>query len=480
MLKPKPPYFCLLLFLLVFVLPIGTMNRVFPVYGAAQKAIEKAIPAPKPLSSSLFPLLVAQSDTIVVAQVSDAKTDWNAEHSSIVTEYRFTTVETLLQPKDSAYATPLFDNSQFSIRADGGFLEAEGIGLWVSHTASFTPGEVVLLFLREADQTGGRAENTQMQFQLAAGELGKFTIQDTLVRNDLLALKQPLKNLLAKLNQQLRVHGQQPVDIANTINTISPVVAQDDVGVASLSKSVYTTGEPPRWVLSGLEIEVKINLNSVQIDEETNLSSDFHMAIRRAMRTWSVIHSADFTILYTGETTVTATGYNGENEIVFMRQGANKPIGQAQIWYTAENVILEVDLWLNDDYQFHAGNEPKLTEVDLESVVLHELGHWVPLDHLGNQDAVMYSVLGTMEIKRDLHADDINAMVQLHPCDFPPCVHDVYSSEMATPTPKPSPTVTATPTIAPTVPTAVSPTPTLIPTRFPTGVDFIYLPYIVR
>lgn len=193
------------------------------------------------------------------------------------------------------------------------------------------------------------------------------------------------------------------------------------------------------------------------------------------MKTWSQVPSTNFTILYDGETAVVETGFNGENEIVFVHKGANKALGQAQIWYTADNIILEVDIWLNDDYPFSVTGEPRVGETDLESVVLHELGHWAPLSHSNNPDSVMYSVLGAMEMKRALHADDINMLMQLYPCDLPPCIHEIYRQELATPTPHPTPTVTPTPTL---VSTAATPPPDS--TQLPTGIDRVYLPYVTR
>ncbi|MEZ4676118.1 MAG: matrixin family metalloprotease [Caldilineaceae bacterium] len=236
-----------------------------------------------------------------------------------------------------------------------------------------------------------------------------------------------------------------------------------------------STDDPPRWTLASLELDVKFNLNTEQIDDVNKPAGDFAMAIRRAMRTWSILAGVDFTLLYSGETAAVTTGYDGENEIVFMHQGQNKPIGRALIWYTSGNVIVEVDMWLNDDYQFSVNGDPALGEIDLESVVLHELGHWGPLDHATNPDAVMYSVLGTMQKKRVLHADDIAAITQLYPCTQPPCIHEAYQGELATPTPRPSPTATATPTLAPTVAT-----PTLIPTEVADDKAYLFIPFVAR
>jgi hypothetical protein len=451
-----------LLLLLLSTFSAAVILVALPAQGAAPGGAT-AFTAEETWAAGL-PDLLQQTSAIVYGHVVATQSRWDETQATIVTDYTVAIIETLL-PGDTPLATDANrrGNGHLVLEAQGGFLAQEGLGLWVSHGVTLAADEDLLLLLDYAGE----------QFQVSGGEWGKYTVQDGLVRHEHFDLALPVATFLQTLQHELRKSGRQLRDThASQAALAAPSYPISQTAVLSYALQ-QPWGDPPRWLTSGVELAVKVNLNSAQIDEVAKPSADFYMAIRQALRTWSLVESADFTLLYDGETTVTDTGYNGENEIVFVHTGKNKPLGQAQIWYTADNLIVEVDIRLNDDYQFSVDDEPALNEVDLESVVLHELGHWAPLDHSTNPVSVMYSVLGSMERKRILHADDTAALTQLYPCDLLPCIHETHLTTIATPTPRPNPT--ATPTIVPTVAT-----PTLVPTTISTLTEAVYLPFVAR
>ncbi|HRW05544.1 MAG TPA: matrixin family metalloprotease [Caldilineaceae bacterium] len=490
---PRKKLSYLLLLVLISALPSVAIAKILPSQGDSHLSPQFSAVQVGGDDAS-FSALFKNSTTVAIGQATGAHSQWNAQHSLIETEYRFQLIDLLIDQPRPTHLAPLSSGSEIAVITEGGFLPQEDLGLWVAHEPTFQQGEVVLLLLNPIDratakvvssgdvvQSDGSVSVFPQYFQLVGGELGKYTISDGFVTNEPLDMHTPLTPFLQQIDSYLATAQRTSTTLVQTLRVITENTQPVPDDSIVFDGPMGSDDEPPRWLNSSLELAVKVNINSAQINGETKSAADFFMAIQHAMRTWSVIRSADFTLLYDGETNTTQTGYNGENEIVFMHRGANKPLGQAQIWYTAGNVILEVDMWLNDDYQFSVSDTPILGEVDLESVVLHELGHWVPLSHSSNPDAVMYSVLSTMEVKRDLHADDINAVVQLYPCDLLPCINDIYLVDLATPTPRPlvTPTPTPTQTSTPTlVPTAA--TPTLVPTQLPTGLDLIYLPYITR
>ncbi|XP_030469881.2 metalloendoproteinase 1-like [Syzygium oleosum] len=55
------------------------------------------------------------------------------------------------------------------------------------------------------------------------------------------------------------------------------------------------------------------------------------------------------------------------------------------------------------------------TQIDLESVALHEIGHVLGLAHSNDEKAVMYAVTLAGSVKRDLQQDDINGIRVLYP-----------------------------------------------------------------
>ncbi|KAF5195577.1 Matrix metalloproteinase-16 [Thalictrum thalictroides] len=65
------------------------------------------------------------------------------------------------------------------------------------------------------------------------------------------------------------------------------------------------------------------------------------------------------------------------------------------------------------DEKWSTGN-PNETEMDLESVALHEIGHLLGLQHSADPGAVMVSGIGPGVIKRELQPDDIQGIRTLY------------------------------------------------------------------
>lgn len=401
---------------------------------------------------------------VAVVQFLDAESHWNTTGTTIVTAQRLAVLQPLLGTMPDV----------ITVETTGGYLAAESIGLWVSHGIDIV-SDVPQLLLLAAD-TG--------TYRIVGDDRGVFTLAGDQVTNSHLGIQMPTATFINLLNQEVsrQERGEHlaalPRIAALSGGSTAHLAAEDGTPIP-FDHHVSGNGDSddsPRWVVSSVALDIKVNINSTQIDDQIRPRGDFYSSIVRALRTWSVVEEADFTLLYAGETDATTIGYDGINEIVFVAEGRNRPLGQAQIWYTTNNTIVEVDMWLNDDYELNVGDsEPAFGEIDLESVVLHELGHWVPLGHDANADAVMYSVLGPQQTKRTLTTFDVDRLVDLYPCAVPPCIDASYEGELATPTSTPvPPTATATPTLSPTVAT-----PTLIATTSPDS-HAIYLPMVAR
>jgi len=463
-------------FLLLWVASLSFLMILLPLQDATsrQAIAQEEMSQSEALWMAALPTLLQSTSSIAYANVIAAQSRWDEQHQIIVTDYTISIGEPLLCAERSVgmladcrdvAAWRHARGQQLTIETEGGFLANEGLGLWASHTPALAVGAELLLLLREEEGA----------VKISGDDWGIYTLVANSIQNDAADMAMPIAQFLQMLQGALKENGAQ---IENLAAVASSLVEYRDVHQALRPLAATVQGrdsdtEPPRWLTAGLELEVKVNLNSGQLDEISKKSGDFYMAIRGAMQTWSIVESSDFTLFYSGETSATTTSYNGDNEIVFVNKGHNKALGQAQIWYAPGGVILEVDIWLNDDYQFSVDGTPTVNEVDLESIVLHEIGHWAPLQHATNPAAVMYSVLASMETKRKLHADDIDAITQLYPCDLPPCIDDIYLTPIATPTPKLIPT--ATETLVP-----MTATPTFIPTRIITETVNLYIPLVSR
>ena len=134
-----------------------------------------------------------------------------------------------------------------------------------------------------------------------------------------------------------------------------------------------------------------------------------------AAASWSQVANVDFVLTYAGATNATQTGYNGVNEVLFMHKGQQERAAAAQVWFTADGTIIEADIWINDDYTWNATGNPAADEVDLQSALLHEFGHWLILGHCADSHAVMFAKLKAGTLKRELQPSDMLGIRAIYP-----------------------------------------------------------------
>ena len=127
-------------------------------------------------------------------------------------------------------------------------------------------------------------------------------------------------------------------------------------------------------------------------------------AIQSAAATWNGAGSS-FSLNYAGETT-RGMGYDGYNVIGFANLGSNILIARAFVNISG-GIILESDIQFNTQFPF--STNPTVDELDLQSIAVHETGHWLYLLDLygmNDSDKVMYGTSDLGEVKRDLAPGD--------------------------------------------------------------------------
>ena len=169
----------------------------------------------------------------------------------------------------------------------------------------------------------------------------------------------------------------------------------------------------------------KWNPAQVNYRISTSVPADFGTAIESAFATWDAAAAIQFA--YTGSTSGSTPTQNGINELFYGPLPPSIPddvIAYADC-QSAGGTMQECDVLFNEDIPWSTEPSTPSGAFDVESLSLHEFGHWlVLLDLYGNVsgypldlDKVMYGTSGGGPewTKRQLHADDRSGVQWIYP-----------------------------------------------------------------
>ncbi len=144
-------------------------------------------------------------------------------------------------------------------------------------------------------------------------------------------------------------------------------------------------------------------------------------AVQAASNTWSGA-GADFSFGYAGSTSA-GLGRDGFNVISFANLGSSTIIGQASSWISG-GFVIESDIQFNTNFSWSTATPTPAGSMDLESIALHELGHWLRLlDLYGANDSTkaMYGFGSYGAMKRILESGDRTGIQWIYPavCSTP-------------------------------------------------------------
>ncbi|MCZ2110215.1 MAG: matrixin family metalloprotease [Dehalococcoidia bacterium] len=152
-------------------------------------------------------------------------------------------------------------------------------------------------------------------------------------------------------------------------------------------------------------------------------------------------------------------GTDGQNVVGWAPQGAGSVLAVTCSWFGGSagggfSAAAEFDMAIDPKWSWSTGSP---INIDLQSVVTHEFGHALGLNHSGDSSAVMYFSYPAGTNKRMLTGDDIAGEQAIYPA----------AGGGSTPTNTPTPT--RTPTQAPTNTPTPTRTPSQVPTQSPTS-----------
>lgn len=185
-----------------------------------------------------------------------------------------------------------------------------------------------------------------------------------------------------------------------------------------------------------------------------SLSGEF-AAIQAAAATWSSA-GANFAFgsgsTGSGDTGACSSAADGTNTIGWQQQSGSILAVTCSLYSGTRET--EFDMRISPSWTWTTGSTG--VQVDVQSVVLHELGHAAGLGHSSDASAVMYASYTAGSLKRALAQDDINGLLAIYGRAGATATATATSSATATATA--TRTATATPTRPPSA-TATSAAP---------------------
>src|SRR5438093_563110 len=146
--------------------------------------------------------------------------------------------------------------------------------------------------------------------------------------------------------------------------------------------------------------------------------SDF-AAVQASFQTWENIQTANIKFAFRGTTTAGIVGHDGMNVVTFTDTSA--PLGSSTIsatfsFFRTENgqtMFDEADIAFNPALDFSTSGETN--KFDIQSVLTHEIGHLLGLDHSALVSSVMvpFGVSSQLD-QRTLAYDDIAGIMEIY------------------------------------------------------------------
>lgn len=168
-----------------------------------------------------------------------------------------------------------------------------------------------------------------------------------------------------------------------------------------------------RWATSGGVATIPFVVNPVQ---PWVPASDAVAAAKRAAGAWSDAASS-VRFGYRGTTTAAPTLGDGVNQIGWGNPGGLNRVARANILRVGNRVI-EADIVLTATLPWGSSNV--INRYDIASVLVHELGHWLGIDHMDSKAASELSMFAQPQPGQTKYATlglgDVRAVRAAYPC----------------------------------------------------------------
>ncbi len=183
---------------------------------------------------------------------------------------------------------------------------------------------------------------------------------------------------------------------------------------AGYTRITLSSGQTPKW--SAMPVSYWINESGLS---QLSNGSEFQ-AVNGSFQTWQNVQTADVRFIYRGTTSTRTVGRDGINLISFADDST--PLGSSVIaatfsFFRSDSgaiVTDEADIIFNPAFQYSTSGEEN--KFDIQSVLTHEIGHLLGLDHAALISSVMVPFAAVSQLdQRTLSYDDIAGVSEIYP-----------------------------------------------------------------
>jgi len=186
-------------------------------------------------------------------------------------------------------------------------------------------------------------------------------------------------------------------------------------GAWSYTRITVSSGSTPKW--PSMPIPFWINEKGYT---QIGNGSEFP-AVLSSFQTWENVPTADIRFNYLGTTTTSSAGRDGMNIVSFA--DTSTPLGSSTIAVTfsffrtapgSGLIFDEADIVFNPALEFSTSAEEN--KFDIQSILTHEVGHLLGLDHSVLASSVMqpFGVASRLDLRTLMH-DDIAGVSEIYP-----------------------------------------------------------------
>lgn len=186
--------------------------------------------------------------------------------------------------------------------------------------------------------------------------------------------------------------------------------------------------QPVRWPRSCVTYRIN-DEGTTNSDAPPGLSDELVEAITWSFDQWTQVECSAMLLTYGGPTSTSVAQYNDSRNasnvnLVVFRDNQWQAVASDQTFALTSvtfnpntGIISDADIEINSEiYPLSVIDPAESDHVDLRNTLVHEIGHFIGLDHVDSRNATMYpnAELGDTD-KRSLAQDDIDGICHIYP-----------------------------------------------------------------